>query len=100
MSKNFTLFEKKVLKVVLKIPLGEVRTYKWVAEKAGNYKAARAVGQALKKNPYIILIPCHRVMASGGKLGGYSKGIKLKKTLLNLEKKIYNSLNYKTYPAS
>lgn len=88
-----TDFERKVLKVVLKIPLGETRTYKWVAEKAGYPGAARAVGQALKKNHYIVLIPCHRVMASGGKLGGYSKSIKLKKTLLNLEKKIYNSLN-------
>lgn len=88
-----TDFERSVYGVVLKIPLGEVRTYKWVAEKAGNHKAVRAVGQALKKNPYTVIIPCHRVVASGGKLGGYSKGPAAKKTLLKLEKTIYNILN-------
>ena len=77
-----TEFKQRVLKVVLKIPLGEVRSYKWVAEKAGFPKAARAVGQVLKKNPYTIIIPCHRVVASGGGLGGYSKGKNIKKRLL------------------
>lgn len=90
-----TDFERKVLKVVLRIPLGQTRTYKWVAQKAGYPLAARAVGQVLKKNPYTLLIPCHRVVASDGKLGGYSQGLKVKKILLNLEKKIYNNLNYK-----
>ena len=88
-----TEFEKKVLRTVLEIPLGEVRSYKWVAGKIGRPKAARAVGQALKKNPYTIIIPCHRVVASDGKIGGYSQGKDKKKNLLNLEKKIYNSLN-------
>jgi methylated-DNA-[protein]-cysteine S-methyltransferase len=83
-----TLFEKKVYRAVLSIPLGEVRTYKWVAEKAGRPKAARAVGQVLKRNPYLLIIPCHRVVASGGKLGGYSRGLKLKKSLLDLERQI------------
>lgn len=90
-----TDFERKVLKVVLKIPLGQTRTYKWVAQKVERPQASRAVGQVLKKNPYTLLIPCHRVVASGGKLGGYSQGVKVKKKLLNLEKKIYNNLNYK-----
>lgn len=90
-----TNFERKVLKVVLKIPLGQTRTYKWVAQKVGYPKAARAVGQTLKKNPYTLLIPCHRVVASSGKLGGYSKGAGRKKRLLNVEKKIYNILNSK-----
>lgn len=88
-----TEFERRVLKAVLKIPLGQTRTYKWVAQKAGYPKAARAAGQALNKNPYPIIIPCHRVVASGGKLGGYSRGVMAKKRLLNLEKKIYNVIN-------
>ncbi|MDP1854167.1 MAG: MGMT family protein [Candidatus Omnitrophota bacterium] len=93
-----TEFERRVLKAVLKIPLGQTRTYKWVAEKAGFPEASRAVGQALNKNPYPIIIPCHRVVASGGKLGGYSRGVMAKKRLLNLEKKIYNVINSKCPP--
>lgn len=85
-----TPFAKKVYKVVLKIPLGEVRTYKWVARKIGCSRAARAVGQALKNNPYPLIIPCHRVIKSNGKLGGYSRGVKTKRLLLDLEKKIKN----------
>ena len=73
---------------MLSIPLGEVRTYKWIAARAGSPKAARAVGQALKRNPYPLIIPCHRVVASGGKIGGYSGGIKTKRMLLDLEQRI------------
>ena len=83
-----TSFAKKVYQVVSRIPLGEVRTYKWVAAKAGNFKAARAVGQILKNNPYPLIIPCHRVVGSCGKLGGYSKGKRTKVVLLNLERQI------------
>ena len=78
---NLTAFQKKVLLAVLKIPKGEVRSYAWVAEKAGT-KAYRAVGQALKKNPYAPEIPCHRVIASDGSIGGYSGGVTRKKKLL------------------
>jgi len=81
-------FAKKVYRVVLKIPLGEVRTYKWVAKKAGKPKAIRAIGQILKHNPYPLLIPCHRVICSNGKLGGYIFGKKKKKAFLDLERKI------------
>ena len=87
-----TLFAKKVYKVVLNIPLGEVRTYKWVAQKAGNPKAFRAVGQILKNNPYPLIIPCHRVVQCGGNIGGYIFGLKLKKKLLNAEKEIRQCL--------
>lgn len=73
---------------MLSIPLGEVRTYKWVAQEAGNPKAARAVGQILKKNPFPLIVPCHRVVASGGRLGGYAWGSKKKQMLLNLERQI------------
>ena len=83
-----TSFEKKVYRAVLRIPLGQTRTYKWVARQIGKPKAARAVGQALKKNPWTVIIPSHRVVASGGKLGGYSKGLKTKKRLLDLERQI------------
>ncbi len=88
MDKSLTLFTKKVYKAVLKIPLGEVRTYRWVAQKIGRPRAYRAVGQALKRNPYVLIIPCHRVVSSGGDLGGYSRGKKLKRKLLELERQI------------
>ncbi|UCG35835.1 MAG: MGMT family protein [Candidatus Omnitrophota bacterium] len=83
-----TEFEKKVLKEVAKIPLGQVRTYKWVAKKAGRPRAWRAVANALKKNPYPLLVPCHRVVKSSNDLGGYNLGRELKQELINLEKKI------------
>lgn len=83
-----TDFEKKVLKVVAKIPLGEVRSYKWVAIKTGKPKAYRAVANALHKNPFPILIPCHRVIKSSKNTGGYALGKTLKKDLIKLEQKI------------
>jgi len=83
-----TPFAKKVYRIVMKIPIGEVRSYKWVAQKAGKPKAYRAVGQILKKNPYPLIIPCHRVVASNNKLGGYIFGLKKKRLLLDLEKEI------------
>ena len=83
-----TPFTKKVYRAVLSIPLGEVRSYKWVAQKAGNPRAARAVGQILKKNPFPLIIPCHRVVACQGKLGGYAWGRREKRALLNLERQI------------
>ena len=85
-------FAKRVYRIVSRIPLGQTRTYKWVAEQAGNPKAARAVGQLMKNNPYPIIIPCHRVVASGGKLGGYAYGLKAKRSLLGLEAAISEAL--------
>jgi len=83
-----TPFAQKVYRVTLRIPLGQVRTYKWVARQAGCPKASRAVGQILKHNPYPLLIPCHRVIRSSGKPGGYIFGINKKKALLDLEQRI------------
>lgn len=83
-----TEFEKKVLRVVAKIPLGEVRSYKWVAKKIGRPRAYRAVANAIKKNPFTLFVPCHRVVRASGELGGYSLGKSLKKDLIKLEKKI------------
>jgi methylated-DNA-[protein]-cysteine S-methyltransferase len=90
-----TSFARKVYKIVAQIPLGQVRTYKWVAARAGNPKAARAVGQILKNNPYPLIIPCHRVVASNNKFGGYVFGLKNKKLLLGLEKEIKECLGNK-----
>ena len=78
-------FYKKVINVVSKIPYGTYLSYKEVASKAGNLKAARAAGTANARNLIPIVIPCHRVLASHGKFGGYGGGIKIKKYLLKLE---------------
>lgn len=77
-------FEGKVLRLVMQIPKGKVSTYKLVAL-ALNSKAYRAVGNALKKNKKPVLIPCHRVIMSSGKIGGYSRGVKEKIKLLRKE---------------
>ncbi|MBU1997969.1 MAG: MGMT family protein [Candidatus Omnitrophota bacterium] len=83
-----TSFAIKVYKVVLGIPMGQVRTYKWVANKSGRPRAFRAVGQILKNNPYPLIIPCHRVVKSDKSLGGYSQGVSNKRLLLVLENEI------------
>ena len=85
-----TEFMKKVWKELIKIPYGEVRTYKELAEKVGNSKASRAVGMANNKNPIPIIIPCHRVIGSNNKLVGYALGLDMKKYLLDLERKVVN----------
>ncbi|MBI3018388.1 MAG: methylated-DNA--[protein]-cysteine S-methyltransferase [Deltaproteobacteria bacterium] len=80
-----TEFDKKVWKTAQKISYGKVCTYKEIAQKIGQPLASRAVGNALGRNPIPILVPCHRVIASDGTLGGYSSGLKIKKMLLSLE---------------
>jgi len=86
---ELTDFQWRVLKVTSKIPLGQTRSYKWVAEQIGNPKAVRAVGQALRRNPYPIIIPCHRVIKEDGTLGGYAGGSsKRKAELLAVEQTI------------
>lgn len=82
-----TPFQRKVYEAVLKIPKGQVRTYAQIARAIGSPKAARAVGQALKRNRWAPQIPCHRVVASAGRLGGYSApgGLKRKRELLREE---------------
>ena len=80
-----TDFERKVWTSLKDIPYGETRTYKWIAEKAGNTSATRAAGRALSKNPVPIVLPCHRVIESDGSVGGYSSGTNIKIRLLELE---------------
>ena len=82
-------FKEKVLSVVSRIPRGKTLTYKQVAEKAGSPKAFRAVGNILSKN-FDREIPCHRVIRSDGKVGGYNRGEKLKVKKLKREKVILN----------
>lgn len=79
-----TQFQNKVYKLCKKIPKGKVSTYRELAKKL-NSKAYRAVGTALNKNPYAPKVPCHRVINSDGKLGGFAKGIKKKINLLKKE---------------
>lgn len=78
------LFQKKIYNVVKKIPRGEVLTYKEVTKRAGYLKAWRAVGNVLNKNKNS-KIPCHRVIRSDGRVGGYRDGTKKKMTLLQRE---------------
>ena len=74
---------------MMTIPLGETRTYAWVAGKIGRPGAARAVGTALRKNPFPLIIPCHRVIKSNGQLGKYAGcDDGRKKTLLEMERYI------------
>ncbi len=82
-----TPFQKQVWKTLLTIPYGETISYAQEAKIFGNPKAVRALASANGRNPIAILIPCHRVIASGGGLGGYSGGIDKKEFLLELEKK-------------
>lgn len=77
-------FKEKVYSVVKKIPKGKIMTYKQVAEKVNSPKAYRAVGLVLSKN-YDSKIPCHRVVCSNGKPGGYNRGVKKKVELLKRE---------------
>ncbi|HJH30320.1 MAG TPA: methylated-DNA--[protein]-cysteine S-methyltransferase [Methanosarcinaceae archaeon] len=83
---NLTEFEQDVLNETRKILYGTTITYSELADRIGSSGSARAVGQALSKNPYPIVIPCHRVVARSG-IGGYSGGVELKKRLLDLEAK-------------
>ena len=81
-----TPFQKKVWEALQKIPYGKVATYKDIALKVGSEKAYQAVGTAISKNPLPIFIPCHRVINSDDRLGGYRLGLDIKKYLLILEK--------------
>jgi len=80
-----TPFQRKVWEITRLIPYGKNRSYLWVAEQIKQPGAARAVGQALSRNPLPIIVPCHRVVASDGKRGGFSGGVEMKRRLLFLE---------------
>ena len=78
-------FTQRVLRATAKIPYGHVSTYREMASKAGNERAVRAAGNALGANPIPIVVPCHRILRTGGSLGGYGGGLPRKEFLLRLE---------------
>ncbi|MCG6553570.1 MAG: methylated-DNA--[protein]-cysteine S-methyltransferase [Candidatus Magnetominusculus sp. LBB02] len=84
-------FYTAVYKALCEIPYGAVCSYKELAKMAGSPNAARAVGQAMSRNPIPIIMPCHRVTAADGSLGGYTGGIGIKKKLLDLERRYVSS---------
>lgn len=79
-------FQRRILAATVRVPYGSVSTYARVAARAGSEKASRAAGQALGANPIPIVVPCHRVLATDGTLGGYSGGLEAKRRLLALER--------------
>jgi O-6-methylguanine DNA methyltransferase len=81
-----TAFQRRVWRAILRIPYGRVRSYQWVAERAGGKQYARAVGMALGANPVPIVVPCHRIIARDGSLGGFGCGLSMKRRLLRLER--------------
>ncbi len=89
-----TNFQVKVWECLKEISYGQVKTYQEVAEEIGKPSAVRAIGQANKKNPLAIIIPCHRVIASSGDLSGYNGGKNRKRWLLKHEKKYTESENF------
>lgn len=80
-----TLFQKRVWEKLNDIPFGETVSYAWMANAIGQPTAVRAVASAIGHNPLSIIVPCHRVIASNGTLGGFASGLENKKILLNLE---------------
>jgi methylated-DNA-[protein]-cysteine S-methyltransferase len=84
-----TPFQKTVWQALQTVPFGKTASYKAIAEAIGNPKAVRAVGLANARNPIPIVIPCHRIIGSNGKLTGYAGGLWRKEYLLNLEKTDY-----------
>ncbi len=83
-----TEFQKRVWQELAAIDFGERRSYGEIAGNLGNVNRARAVGRAAGRNPLLIIIPCHRLVGSGGRLGGFSAGVDLKRRLLEHEKTV------------
>ena len=98
-------FQEEVLKLVKQIPKGKLMTYGEIArELTGSVRAARAVGQAVAKNQYPVVVPCHRVVRSDGDIGGYSSGVEKKIRLLSAEgveikgRKVLNKSQFQILP--
>lgn len=87
--KGMTTFTQECLMVCRSIPVGETRSYLWIAKELGRSTGARAVGAVMARNRLPVVIPCHRVIANSGRLHGYSGGLNLKLDLLTLER-VYN----------
>jgi methylated-DNA-[protein]-cysteine S-methyltransferase len=78
-------FRRRVLRAIYRIPYGQTRSYTEMATSAGNERAVRAAGTACGSNPIPLVVPCHRVLRTGGALGGYGGGLPMKESLLKLE---------------
>ncbi|EDI8767501.1 cysteine methyltransferase [Listeria monocytogenes] len=89
-----TPLQMEVFQALTTIPYGETRTYTEIAAQINRPKAVRAVGTAIGRNPLLFVIPCHRVIGKNGKLTGYSGGIRMKESLLKLEKVNLNQLSF------
>ena len=83
--RGITPFSERVLGELARVPFGETATYAQLATRAGNPKAARAVGMVMNRNPIPIVLPCHRIVGTSGSLVGYADGLERKETLLRLE---------------
>lgn len=81
-----TTFQQQVWKAMGAIPFGQVKSYGDLAKKVGKPGAARAVGGACNRNPWLVVVPCHRVVAANGGLGGFALGLPAKRRLLEIEK--------------
>jgi O-6-methylguanine DNA methyltransferase len=92
-----TAFQQAVWRALLDIPAGRTKTYGEIARAIGSPNATRAVGSACGANPIPVLIPCHRVLASGGRLGGFSAGLHWKRRLLTIEGVTERQLELATY---
>lgn len=101
LSLHGTDFERSVWQALLEIPFGEVRSYGQIAAQIGKSGAARAVGSACSRNPVLIIVPCHRVVAASGALTGFAAGMDMKRRLLAhegwqvFEKRIGNQAGYR-----
>ena len=82
---RLTPFQQQVYRAICRIPGGRVRSYQWVAEAIGRPGTARAIGNALHRNPFAPTVPCHRVVRSDGSLGGFATGPAKKRALLEQE---------------
>jgi methylated-DNA-[protein]-cysteine S-methyltransferase len=90
---NATQFQRKVWQAARLIPYGETRSYGWLADKVAKPGAGQAIGQAMSKNRLPIIIPCHRVIAGDGSLGGFTGGLDMKRRLLQLETSVTSPLS-------
>lgn len=87
---KLTPFTRQTLTTLAKIPFGNCLSYKQVAQQLGREQGSRAVGTACGKNPFLLIVPCHRVLTSMQALGGFSAGLEIKKRLLDFEKIPYS----------
>jgi len=90
-TRSLTAFQKKVYPITGTLPFGQTISYGTLSERCGSPKGARAIGLAMSRNPFALIVPCHRVVAANGALTGYAYGLELKQELLDLEALLRNA---------